>query len=63
MDDSGEKMSKSRPEFLVEPADLLEGTVKLDGSRKFGYGADVMRLWAAKNDTDKNLEIDREQLD
>ena len=50
-------MAKSHPEFNIDPDDLLFGSEKLDGSRAFGYGPDVLRLWAASNDTDVNIEL------
>jgi len=43
----------------IDPQDIVEGTVKLNGERKFGYGAEVFRLWAAKNDTDKDIQVDK----
>jgi isoleucyl-tRNA synthetase len=45
------------------PDDFLEGSIKMDGSRKFGYGIDVMRAWCATKDTDKNMHIMKEQID
>jgi isoleucyl-tRNA synthetase len=63
VDQAGDKISKSAPliddEVVVEfnPEDFLEGSVKMDGERKFGYGVDVMRAWCATKDTDKNMHI------
>ena len=37
---------------LVDPKDLIDGTVKLDGTRSHGYGLDTMRLWAISKDGD-----------
>lgn len=59
---TGKKMSKSSSN-IVDPDDLIKGTLKLDGTRKFGYGTDVIRLWAAYNDTDRNLVLQQDQLD
>ena len=57
VDEAGQKMAKSNPESNIDPDDLLFGSEKLDGSRSFGYGPDVLRLWAASNDTDVNIEL------
>ena len=57
LDEKGEKMSKSMWNY-IDPQDLIEGTVKLDGSWKYGYGAEVFWLWAAKNDTDKDIYVE-----
>lgn len=61
MDQENSKMSKSRPQHtLIDPTDLLLGSVKLSGQRLHGFGPDVLRLWAANHDTDKvfGVEID-----
>lgn len=63
LDQTNQKMSKSFPEQVIDPEDLIKGTVKLDGSRSHGYGADAMRLWAAMNDGDTNLQLDHAQLE
>lgn len=57
MDEANEKMSKSHAELIIDPEDLISGTEKLDGSRAFGFGTDVMRLWAACLDDDKNKMV------
>ena len=36
----------------INPDDLIYGSLKLNGTRSFGYGTDVLRLWAATNDSD-----------
>ena len=41
----------------VSIEDLMDGSVKADGERKFGYGLDAMRVWCAAKDTDKNIFI------
>lgn len=56
-------MSISNPDFLLDPIDMIEGSVKLSGDRQYGYGVDVMRAWAATKDTDKNMVITKDQLD
>lgn len=63
VDDSGLKMSKSDPELVINPEDLIQGTLKLDGNRSHGYGTDVMRLWAASHDSDKNFEVKKADID
>ena len=35
----------------------------MDGTRKFGYGIDVLRAWCAYKDTDKNMLVLKEHLD
>jgi isoleucyl-tRNA synthetase len=35
----------------------------MDGERKYGYGVDVLRAWAAFKDSDKNTQVSRDQLD
>jgi len=58
VDDSGEKISKSSSNSqFADPLDLIEGTLKQDGTRKFGYGIDVLRAWCALKDSDKNLFV------
>ena len=34
----------------------------MNGERKYGFGAEVFRLWTAKNDTDKDLRVDETEL-
>jgi hypothetical protein len=46
-----------------DPEDFLEGSTKMDGTRKFGYGVDVVRAWCVSKDTDKNILVQREHLD
>ena len=48
---------------LFNPDDFIDGSEKLDGSRKFGYGIDTMRAWCAYKDTDKNIYVMRDQLE
>ena len=47
----------------LDPEDLIYGSKKLDGSRQFGYGTDVLRLWASTNDSDKNIIVDDKNLE
>lgn len=66
VDDNGEKISKSIVSSnyaYADPDDLIEGTVKLDGTRKFGYGIDVIRAWCTFKDCDKNMFVMKEQLE
>jgi isoleucyl-tRNA synthetase len=53
LDTKGEKMSKSNPDEILNPIDFIEGSVKLTGERKFGYGVDTMRAWLTYKDCDK----------
>ena len=57
LDESDTKMCKSFASMTIDPEDLIAGSVKLSGDRKHGYGTDVLRLWAAINDSDKNLKL------
>ena len=61
LNESGEKMSKSSPhsQTVVDPDDLISGSIKLDGNRKHGYGLDTMRLWAISKDSDTNSFVAR----
>ena len=61
LDSKGEKMSKSMKNF-IDPEDIIEGSIKQSGERKYGFGAEVFRLWAAKNDSDIDLTIKEEDL-
>lgn len=64
VDEYGEKISKSKgASGAMDPEDLIDGSIKLDGTRKFGYGIDVMRAWSAYKDSDKTLYVLKEQLD
>jgi hypothetical protein len=49
--------------MVFSPEDFLEGSVKMSGERKFGYGIDVMRAWCATKDTDKNIEVQKGSID
>jgi isoleucyl-tRNA synthetase len=37
--------------------------MKSDGTRKFGYGVDVMRAWAVYKDSDKSMYVSRDQIE
>lgn len=50
---SGEKISKSVDGSFATPDDLIEGSAKMDGERKYGFGVDVVRAWIAYKDSDK----------
>jgi isoleucyl-tRNA synthetase len=66
LNDDGVKMSKSdraATTQTIDPYDLILGTPKLDGSRKFGYGLDTLRAWAISKDTDKNLFVERKDIE
>lgn len=62
LDDKGDKISKSGKNF-VDPADLIEGTIKLSGERMHGYGIDTIRAWAITKDGDTNNYIEREDIE
>ena len=47
---------------LIDPQDLISGTVKLSGERSHGYGLDTMRLWAISKDGDKDCYLERDDL-
>lgn len=71
VDQEGNKISKSSPiqnnddngesaaemQYMLNPEDFIEGSTKQDGSRRFGYGIDVMRAWVATKDTDKKMLV------
>ncbi|CDW87946.1 isoleucyl-trna synthetase [Stylonychia lemnae] len=64
VDEQGEKLSKSDgAQAGGDPDDLIEGSIKLDGTRKYGYGIDVIRAWCAFKDSDKNLLVQKDHLD
>jgi isoleucyl-tRNA synthetase len=55
-------MSKSFPELVIDPEDLIYGSEKLDGTRKHGFGTDAIRLWAVQHDGDKNFQLSKDDL-
>ena len=57
VDDIGEPIQISKTHPDVDPLDLIEGTVKMSGERKHGFGIDTMRVWAISNDQDKPFQI------
>lgn len=64
VDELGEKISKSKGNSqFADPLDLIEGSIKSDGNRKYGYGLDVLRAWCAFKDSDRNIFVVKEQLD
>ena len=66
LNDEGVKMAKSdflRIDKLIDPTDLIEGTVKLNGERSHGYGLDTLRLWAISKDSDNDTYFDKEDID
>ena len=66
MNDKGVKMSKAdvhNRDSLIDPMDLIAGTVKLDGSRSHGYGLDTLRLWAISKDSDRDTLLDKAELE
>jgi isoleucyl-tRNA synthetase len=56
-------MSKSSSQNLIDPEDLISGSEKINGTRAFGYGTDVLRLWTATFDSDRNFKVEKEELD
>ncbi|EAR89275.2 isoleucyl-tRNA synthetase protein (macronuclear) [Tetrahymena thermophila SB210] len=44
-----EKLSKLS-QFKSSIDDYIEGTVKLNGERQYGYGVDILRMWVALSD-------------
>lgn len=48
---------------LIDPRDLIDGTVKLDGERSHGYGLDTMRLWAISKDSDSDCYLERDDIE
>jgi isoleucyl-tRNA synthetase len=56
-------MSKSSSQNLIAPEDLISGSEKINGTRAFGYGTDVLRLWTASFDSDSNFKVEKEELD
>ena len=65
IDNEGEKISKRRNNGsnFISTEDLIQGTVKLDGLRKHGYGLDTIRAWAVQNDSDKNAYVERDDIE
>lgn len=55
-------MSKSVKGSSIDPEDIILGAVKLDGNRKFGYGAEVFRLWSCLHDSDRDMVFDEGEL-
>ena len=49
--------------MVLDPEDLINGSIKLDGNRKHGYGLDTMRLWAISKDSDSNSYVDRQEIE
>lgn len=47
----------------IDVSDLIEGTVKMDGQRKHGYGLDTMRSWAITIDQDRSYPVSMESID
>lgn len=60
VDDIGEPIQISKRHPDVDPYDLIDGTVKMSGERKHGFGIDTMRVWAIFNDQDKAFQISHE---
>lgn len=66
LNDKGLKMAKSdliNKDRLIDPMDLIAGTVKLDGSRSHGYGLDAMRLWVISQDGDNESYLEKEDIE
>lgn len=55
-DSTGNKLSKSMRNF-IDPLDVIDGSIKTDGERHYGYGSDTLRLFFLKNDTDSNFKL------
>jgi valyl-tRNA synthetase len=60
IDNSGKKMLGSN---AIDPEDLIEGSIKSNGERKFGFGVDVLRAWSVLKDTDKTMFVNTESFD
>ena len=66
LNDQGTKMSKSdhaNRTSVIDPMDLIDGTVKLDGNRSHGYGLDTMRLWSISKDSDKDCFLEKKEVE
>lgn len=51
--------SSDNKKMMVEISDLIEGVMNLKGERNFGFGVDVLRLFAASFDQSKIINFDR----
>jgi isoleucyl-tRNA synthetase len=59
---AGKKISKSSAKGYIDPLDVVDGTMKISGERQYGYGADILRLYFCKNDSDRDYKLYEEDL-
>lgn len=46
----------------LNPKEIIDGTEKLENERSYGFGAEVLRVWAAIHDTDDSASIENAEL-
>jgi len=51
------------PKNTIYPDNSIDGSIKIEGDRKYGLGADVLRAWAAINDTASDIIIEEKHFD
>ena len=62
-DSSGNIISSANSKTFLDPIDIIDGTIKMNFERKFGYGADTLRLFLLKNESDTNFSMFEELLE
>jgi isoleucyl-tRNA synthetase len=63
IEDSSGSVLSTNPKKYIDPLDIIDGTIKMNFERKYGYGADTVRLFLLKNESDTNFAIFEELLE